>query len=134
LNDVSGGVSGQVRFVNVGDAECTLVGRPHITLRDVNGAVIHAMSVAGPAEWQRRSGEAPAGWPSVGIAPQEAAQSLVTLRNWCRQPNELVFLHIELPGVPGHRTMSSTRITAPCANPQEPTSLSVGPFEPTRPR
>jgi len=134
LAGAAGSREGSIRITNQSGTACSLQGTPTITLLDQNGNPITsgvAFSTA-PAWWQKNNASQPAGWPVVTIDPGAVASFQIQWSNWCPQGRPSPTWRIAIPGggtvdVTGMDTLAGS---PPCNGPGQPSTVSVGPFEP----
>ena len=129
LQGAGGSLFGGLRARNTSAFPCLLRGRPQITLADPDGRRIRTATSKARPFWRLVGRSRPPGWPVVRVLHEGAAQATIVLRNWCSPPDQRVRFRIELPDGGGELPLEA-RIRLRCDLPQEPASLSVGPFEP----
>jgi hypothetical protein len=79
--------------------------------------------------WVVQGSARPSGWPTVTLAPGQAAAVRIRWSNWCRrEPNPA--WEVAAPG--GGTVPVDLRGSAPppCNGPGQPSTIEEGPFEP----
>ena len=134
MQGAAGSREGAVRLTNYSNKTCTLQGTPVITLLDGN---LHPITTgvtfsSSPAQWQANGTPRPAGWPVVTLAPFHPASFRVRWSNWCPQGRTAPLWQIRIPG---SGTVDANGLEAvsppPCNGPGMPSTIEVGPFEPS---
>jgi Protein of unknown function (DUF4232) len=132
----AGSREGAINLTNISDQACTLQGRPDIFLLDSAGNPITSSIdfMSAPAKWEKDAKPTPPGWPVVTLRPG-ASQSSVSIRwsNWCLDGGAPPEWRIGIPGsgavvVTGLDTLGPP----PCNGQGQPSTIEVGPFEPSR--
>ncbi len=134
LGGAAGSRGGAVRITNVSGAACTLEGTPSITLLDRSGRPITAGVTIGTSQafWQSHSRSTPPGWPVVTIDPGGVASFQILWSNWCANQQQPPTWRV---AIPGGGTVEATGMDVPdgpppCNGPGQPSTVSIGPFEP----
>ena len=82
------------------------------------------------AQWQVDKAAKPAGWPVVTLRPGQRAQLRIAWHNWCGSPPPQTW-RIVLGGGHGSFDAPGTTDAPPCNGPGQPSTLDLGPFEPS---
>jgi hypothetical protein len=155
LEGAAGSREGAITFTNFSDVSCTLQGRPTITLfKEVpygtqGGFVLRPITsgvtyTSAPAGWVVNAAPTPPGWPVVTLAPGKAAQVRIRWSNWCPDRRLQARLaaskspapHWQMGGMGGGAGVVDvlgldTALPPPCNGPGQPSTIEVGPFEPS---
>jgi hypothetical protein len=133
LDGAMGSVEGSIDLTNVGGATCTLTGRPTVSISDAQGNEVRVQVTASDPQWKANTAPQPKGWPVVSLQPGSAASVRVRWSNACPQLSGPVSWKIDLGNGTGTLDASSAdaSFVPPCNGPTEPSTLEVGPFEPS---
>jgi len=133
LDGAMGSVEGSIDLTNVGGATCTLTGRPAVSISDAQGNEVRVQVTASEPQWKADAAPEPQGWPVVSLQPGSAASVRVRWSNACPQLSGPVSWKIDLGNGAGTLDPSSAdaSFVPPCNGPTEPSTLEVGPFEPS---
>ena len=133
LEGAMGSVEGSIDLTNVGGATCTLTGRPAVSISDAQGNEVRVQVTASEPQWKVNTAPQPQGWPVVSLQPGSAASVRVRWSNACPQLSGPVSWKIDLGNGAGTLDPSSAdaSFVPPCNGPTEPSTLEVGPFEPS---
>jgi uncharacterized protein DUF4232 len=133
LEGAAGSVLGSIDLTNLGDRTCTLTGRPTVMLFDPAGHEVSVHVVPVSPQWQADGASPPDGWPVVTLGPGSAAAIRVRWANACPQLSDPVRWNVDLGGGMGTLDVSGADaiFPPPCNGPTEPSTLEVGPFEPS---
>ena len=127
----AGSRDGTIDLENASGGTCTLSGTPVVTVTDSDLRVIDGVTVLdGAPGWKAQGGPEPDGWPVVTLASGDVASVRVGWSNWCNKDlpllrltdnagNEIALLGPDAGSVP------------PCNGPDLPSTIEVGPFEPS---
>jgi hypothetical protein len=134
LNGAMGSVGGSIGLTNVGGTTCTLTGRPTVSIFSSQGQAVAVQVTASEPRWKADAAPEPQGWPVVSLEPGSAASVFVRWSNACPQLSGPVSWKIDLGNGAGTLDASSAdaSFVPPCNGPAEPSTLEVGPFEPSR--
>lgn len=133
LQGAAGSVLGSIDLTNVSSDACTLTGRPIVTLFSPAGHELSPSVVDVVPQWQADGVTPPTGWPVVRLAPGSAAAIRVRWTNACPQLTDPALWSVDLTGGRGTLDVSGADATypPPCNGAAEPSTLEVGPFEPS---
>jgi hypothetical protein len=131
LEGAMGSREGELVWVNVSDMTCTLEGTPDMVLYDAAGAPIEGITFTdSPPGWLANRDPKPEGWPVVTLAPGDRASVRIRWSNWCADPPATWSIPMGEQG--GIATIQGlTSDTPPCNGPGLPSTIEVGPFEPS---
>lgn len=133
LRGAAGSVVGSIDLSNLSGQTCTLEGRPFLTLFGSAGheVSVHVVDVA--PQWQADGASPPDGWPVVSLRPGSAASIRVRWANACPQLTGPALWRVDLGNGSGTLDVSGADTTypPPCNGAGEPSTLEVGPFEPS---
>jgi len=118
-------MAGDVTVTNRSASACVISGRPHIQLQNAQGRILPTVYYAGSGDGQ--------GAPvrSTELVPHAQASALVVWQNWCGHSAPVTALLVTLPGSGDHFMVREGEPgTARCDVPQQPSTLSVAPFQP----
>jgi hypothetical protein len=134
LEGAAGSREGGISLTNFSDATCSLQGRPTITLLDqnLNPITSGVRFLPDPPGWKVDGSPKPAGWPVVTIAPGDSAFVRIRWSNWCPDGRPAPLWRV---GIPGGGTVDVGNgldgvPPPPCNGQGQPSTISVGPFEP----
>jgi hypothetical protein len=133
LDGAMGSAEGSIDLTNTGAATCTLMGRPTVSISDAQGNEVRVQVTASEPQWKVNTAPQPKGWPVVTLQPGSAASVRVRWSNACPQLSGPVSWKIDLGNGAGTIDASSAdaSFVPPCNGPTEPSTLEVGPFEPS---
>jgi hypothetical protein len=133
LDGAMGSGEGSIDLTNVGEATCTLTGRPAVSIWNSQGQAVVVQVTASEPRWKANTAPEPQGWPVVSLQPGSAASVRVRWSNACPQLSAPVSWKIDLGNGAGTLNASSAdaSLVPPCNGPTEPSTLEVGPFEPS---
>jgi len=133
LEGAMGSVEGSIDLTNFGGATCTLTGRPAVSISDAQGNEVRVQVTASEPQWKANAAPQPYGWPVVSLQPGSAASIRVRWSNACPQLSGPVSWKIDLGNGAGTLDASSAdaSFVPPCNGPTEPSTLEIGPFEPS---
>ncbi len=130
LDGAAGSLVGSIDVTNHGDRTCTLEGRPSVTLAGPSGALLSLEVHPDDARWQVDRTPRPAGWPVVTLPPGSVASIRIDLSNVCPQLDGPPRWTIDLTDGRGSLEVAGADSIPTCNGAAEPSTLSVGPFEP----
>ena len=133
LDGAMGSVEGSIDLTNIGGATCTLTGRPAVSIWNAQGNEVRVQVTPSEPQWKANAAPQPQGWPVVTLQPGSAASVRVRWSNACPQLSDPVSWRIDLGNGAGTMDASSAdaSFVPPCNGPTEPSTLEVGPFEPS---
>jgi Domain of unknown function (DUF4232) len=133
LEGAMGSVEGSIDLKNTGGAACTLTGRPAVSIWNSQGQAVAVQVTPSEPQWKANAAPQPQGWPVVSLQPGSAASLRVRWSNACPQLSGPVSWKIDLGNGAGTLDASSAdaSFVPPCNGPTEPSTLEVGPFEPS---
>lgn len=133
LEGAAGSVEGSIELTNVGGATCTLTGRPTVSISSSQGNEVPLQVTESEPQWKADGASPPQGWPVVSLRSGSAASVRVRWSNACPQLSDPVSWKIDLGNGAGTVDASSAdaSFVPPCNGPTEPSTLEVGPFEPS---
>jgi hypothetical protein len=133
LNGAAGHQQGSLIFMNNSDKPCTLKGRPLITFLDAKGKPLSVHIIPTQAWWQVDVKPKPSGWPVVTLQPGERARVRTSWGNWCgSEPPSVWTVRVPIVIPDPHLLLHLAAPEPPtCAGPSLPSTLEVGPFEPS---
>jgi hypothetical protein len=133
LEGAMGSVEGSIDLTNTGAATCTLTGRPAVSIWNSQGQAVAVQVTASEPQWKANAAPQPQGWPVVSLQPGSAASVRVRWSNACPQLSGPVSWKIDLGNGAGTLDASSAdaSFVPPCNGPTEPSTLEIGPFEPS---
>ena len=130
MSGAMGSREGEILLGNASDSACTLEGTPENLLFDESGAPIDGIQFQSTQPgWQVDGTGEPNGWPVVTLAPGERASVRIRWSNWCGGIVGTWGMPIGKGGI-----VTVQRIALdppPCNGPDEPSTIEVGPFEPS---
>jgi Protein of unknown function (DUF4232) len=133
-----GSREGGITVTNFSDTTCTLQGTPTVELLDQNLQPITSGVTfsASPAGWQANAQPTPAGWPVVTLHAGDAALVRIRWGNWCPQGRAAPLWRVDIPGGGSVDVVNGMDQLGPppCNGPGLPSTVEVGPFEPTTSR
>jgi uncharacterized protein DUF4232 len=132
LEGAAGSVLGSIDLTNLSTETCTLTGRPILTLLNSGNEVPVRRTDVDP-QWQVDGASPPQGWPVVSLRPGSTAAIRVRWTNACPQLSNPVDWNVDLGGGMGTLDVGGADATfpPPCSGSAEPSTLEVGPFEPS---
>ena len=132
LEGAMGSVEGSIEVTNAGGATCTLTGRPTVSIFS-SGSEVPVQVTDGAPQWQADEASPPEGWPVVTLQPGSAASVRVRWSNACPQLTGPASWRVDLGNGAGTLDASGAdaSLVPPCNGPTEPSTLEVGPFEPS---
>ena len=127
MQGAMGSREGGITLTNFSDTTCTLQGTPTIELLDQNLQPITS-GVTFSAS--------PAGWPVVTLHAGDAALVRIRWGNWCPQGRAAPLWRVDIPGGGSVDVVNGMDQLGPppCNGPGLPSTVEVGPFEPTTSR
>ena len=132
LQGAAGSVIGAIDLTNFSSKTCTLTGRPAITLFTSAGhaVLVHLVDVV--PQWRADRAPRPKGWPVVDLRPGAVAAVRVRWSNACPQLSHPALWKVGL-GDGGTVDVFGADGTypPPCNGSAEPSTLEIGPFEPS---
>ncbi|MDP9299592.1 MAG: DUF4232 domain-containing protein [Actinomycetota bacterium] len=133
LEGAAGSVEGSIGLTNVGGTTCTLTGQPTVSIFSSPGHEVALQVTNSQPQWQADGASAPQGWPVASLHPGSAASVRVRWSNACPQLSGPASWKIDLGNGDGTLDVSSAdaSFVPPCNGPTEPSTLEVGPFEPS---
>jgi len=132
LEGAMGSVEGSIVLTNVGGATCTLTGRPTVSIFSPSGHEVPFQVIESEPQWKADGASQPEGWPVVSLQPGSTASVRVRWSNACPQLSGPASWQIDLRNGTGTLDVfSSASFVPPCNGPSEPSTLEVGPFEPS---
>lgn len=132
LQGAMGSVEGAIHLTNFSDATCTLAGRPVVTLYRT---AAHQLTVrvldVGP-QWKADAASRPTGWPVVRLRTGAVASVRIRWGNMCPQLSHPALWKVAV-GAGGTVDVygADGATPPPCNGPGQPSTLEVGPFEPS---
>ena len=131
LQGAAGSVIGSIDLTNFSSKTCTLSGRPTITLFSSVGhaLTVHVVDVA--PQWRADRAPRPNTWPVVNLRPGAAAAIRVRWTNECPQLSHPALWKVGLSGGTVDVFGTDGTYPPPCNGTAEPSTLEVGPFEPS---
>jgi hypothetical protein len=132
LAESSAALSGTLTVRNVGAVACTLSGAPMVEPQDTTATPLPATTAQADPAWRRTNAAAPAGWPTVQLAPGAEAQAVLRIANWCGAFDNRLYFVVKLPGHDDRIGGAAPSVQAPpvCLGVEAPMEVAVGPFEP----
>jgi hypothetical protein len=133
LQGAAGSREGTIELTNT-SATCALKGTPTLNLLDEDlQPIVSGITCASvPAGWEVGGSPQPAGWPVVDLARDDSASVRVRWSNWCAVGNGTPHGRIAIPGSGDVAVEGIDAIAIPpCNGPDLPSTIEVGPFEPT---
>ncbi len=133
MEGAAGSREGAVALTNLSDQTCTLQGTPVITLLDDNlDPITDGVTFdTSPAGWEANGQPEPEGWPVVTLAPGDAASVGGRWSNWCPDGRAAPLFRMEVTGGGTVDVLGLEAVSPPpCNGPDQPSTISVGPFEP----
>ena len=132
MQGAAGSVEGSIDLTNHGDRTCTLEGHPSVTLAGPSGSQLSLEVTKVDAQWQVDAAPSPSGWPVVSLHPGSVASIRIDLSNVCPQLDAPPVWTIDLTSGRGSLNVAGTDAILPsCNGAAEPSTLDVGPFEPS---
>jgi hypothetical protein len=135
LEGAAGSRIGTITVTNFSDTTCTLKGDTSITLLDQNLDPITSGVTFQSTDptWQVDGATPPLGWPVVTLAPGDAASVRLRWSNWCPDGRAAPLWRVSIPD---SGTVDVTNglegiSPPPCNGPGQPSTIEVGPFEPS---
>jgi len=128
LNGAAGSQVGSLRFLVSWDTQCSLTGRPTVSLVAPDGSTISIQTTDADPWWKMNAQPEPAGWPTTVVS--KSASSVIRFRwsNGCGVPQGSHW-SVQL-------RISGSSVAIPvgdipgCNGPGSPITIEVGPFEP----
>jgi hypothetical protein len=128
LQGAAGSVVGAIVVTNTSARPCTLRGRPVVRVFTASSTELHVQVHDVAPQWQADASPRPAGWPVVRLRPGASAGVRLSWSNACPQLTAQARFHVDV----GEGTIvTGPTFPPPCNGPTEPSTLEVGPFEPT---
>jgi hypothetical protein len=133
LQGAAGSVVGSIDVTNESARTCTLEGRPTIRLFSSPGQEVRVRVVPVIPQWKADgAASAPQGWPVVRLHPGSTAAIRVAWTNPCPQLTGPALWSVDLGSGKGALDVQGAAIPPPpCNGPTLPSTLEVGPFEPS---
>lgn len=133
LEGAMGSVEGSIGLKNVGGTTCTLTGRPTVSIFSSTGHEVSLQVTESEPQWQADGTSQPQGWPVVGVQPGSSASVRVRWSNACPQLSGPASWKVDLGNGRGTLDVpnAGASLVPPCNGPSEPSTLEVGPFEPS---
>jgi hypothetical protein len=133
LQGAAGSVVGSIDITNDGARSCTVEGRPVVTIFSSPGHEVTLRVDGAPPQWKVDGAPPPHGWPIVRLRPGAAAAIRVQWTNECPQLAGPALWSVDLGSGKGSLDVFGADATAPppCNGPAVPSTLEVGPFEPS---
>jgi hypothetical protein len=131
LEGAAGSVEGSIDLTNLSTEPCILEGQPTVTLFSSVGQELSVPVKSVIPQWQADGASPPDGWPVVRLRPGSVAAIRVRWTNPCPQLEDPALWRIDLPGGKGTLDVSGADAVPPCNGTAEPSTLEVGPFEPS---
>jgi hypothetical protein len=131
LQGAAGSVLGSIVVTDIGAGDCTLEGRPTVTLLSGAGQELSFHLVEVPPQWKVDRAPTPRGWPVVTLRPGATAAIRVRWANACPQLTDPARWRIDLGSGGGALDMTGSIEAPSCLGSAEPSTLEVGPFEPS---
>jgi hypothetical protein len=131
----AGSREGGVTLTNFSDVTCTVQGTPTITLltQDLKPITSGVTFISSPPGWKVDRTGKPAGWPVVTLRPGASALVRIRWSNWCPDGRSAPLWRV---GIPGGGSVDVTNGfdelgPPPCNGRGMPSTVEVGPFEPS---
>jgi hypothetical protein len=124
-------VVGSIQLTNFSSKTCTLSGRPTITLSSSTGKVLNVQAMDTVAQWQADKAARPSGWPLVTLHPGEAASVRIRWSNECPQLTKPALWKVGVDGGSLDVVGADGTFPPPCNGSAVPSTLDIGPFEPS---
>jgi hypothetical protein len=133
LGGAAGSEVGSIDLTNLSGGTCTLSGRPILALFTSAGHEVSVHVVDVVPQWQANGASPPHGWPVVSLRPGAAAAIRVRWTNACPQLADPALWSVDLGDGSGRLDVfgADTVYPPPCNGAGEPSTLEVGPFEPS---
>jgi hypothetical protein len=131
LEGAAGSVEGAIDLTNLSAETCTLEGQPTVTLFSSAGHELSVVVEVVEPQWQVDGSSPPEGWPVVRLRPGSVAAIRVHWTNPCPQLQDSAMWRVDLPGGKGTLDVSGADAIPSCNGTAEPSTLEVGPFEPS---
>jgi Protein of unknown function (DUF4232) len=128
---------GTITLSNFSDTTCTLQGAASLTLLDQNlqpiTSGIKFMNIDPAWKVDSASPTPPPGWPVVTLGPGDAASIRLGWSNWCPDGRAAPLWRVSIPdsGTVDVVNGMDTVGPPPCNGPGQPSTIEVGPFEPS---
>jgi len=131
LDGAAGSVGGSIELTNTGAETCTLEGRPTVTIFSSPSQEVPVNVAKVIPQWQANGSSPPPGWPVVSLRPGAAAAIRVSWTNACPQLTGPALWTVDLGSGRGTLDVSGAEAFPPCNGAAEPSTLEVGPYEPS---
>jgi hypothetical protein len=131
LEGAVGSVEGSIDLTNLSARPCTLEGQPTVTLFSSAGQELSVRVQPVDPQWEADGASPPDGWPVVHLRPGSAAAIRVRWTDACPQLEDPALWRVDLPAGKGTLDVSGADAVPPCNGTAEPSTLEVGPFEPS---
>ncbi len=133
LQGAAGSREGTIELTNT-SATCALKGTPTLNLfdEDLRPIVSRITFASVPAGWEVGGSPQPAGWPVVSLGRDDSASVRVRWSNWCGVGSGIPHWRIAIPGSGDVEVEGIDSIAIPpCNGPDLPSTIELGPFEPS---
>jgi hypothetical protein len=134
IEGAAGSRQGAITVTNTSDQTCTLQGDASVELFDQGLNPITAGVVFGAtqASWQIEGSSQPPGWPVVTLSQGESASVRISWSNWCPDGRAVPLWRLDIPNG-GNLDVTGFEAAGPppCNGPGLPSTIDLGPFEPT---
>jgi hypothetical protein len=131
LDGAAGSVVGSIELTNTSAATCTLEGRPALTLFGSPSQEVSVQVENVIPQWQENGSSPPPGWPVVSLRPGAKAAIRVRWTNACPQLTGPAVWTVDLGNGRGTLDVAGADAFPPCNGIAEPSTLEVGPYEPS---
>jgi hypothetical protein len=134
MDGAAGSREGTVGVSNFSDQICTLEGAAEVSLLDdnLNPITSGVTFSSSPAQWEADGSPQPAGWPVVTLKPGDAASVRIRWSNWCPDGRTAPLWRMQIPGDQPINVYGLDAVyPPPCNGPGMPSTIEVGPFEPS---
>jgi hypothetical protein len=133
LQGAAGSVVGSIDVTNDGARSCTVEGRPVVTIASSPRHDLTPRVDDVAPQWKVDGASTPHGWPIVRLRPGATASIRVRWTNECPQLAGPALWSVDLGSGKGSLDVFGADATAPppCNGPAVPSTLEVGPFEPS---
>jgi Protein of unknown function (DUF4232) len=136
MEGAAGSRDGTIDVMNASGVSCTVQGTPGLTLLDQHRDPIASGVTFDRIEplWQVDGDPQPADWPTVTLAPHRSASVRIGWTNWCADGGALPTMRLQLPdGSEADVSGLDELGPPPCNGPGSPSTIELGPFEPSSP-
>jgi hypothetical protein len=128
LSGSPGSQVGSLRFLVSWDTQCSLTGRPTVSLVALDGTTITTQTTDADPWWKVNASTQPSGWPTTVVSKDASAVIRFAWSNGCGVPQGSHW-SVELP-TSGSSVSIPVDAVPGCNGPGLPITVQVGPFEP----